>query len=33
MDQLNTLSARELSKLDIQGITVSEPYGTLLGEP
>ena len=33
MNQLNTLSARELSKLDIQGITVSEPYGTLLGEP
>jgi hypothetical protein len=33
MDQLNTLSARELSNLNIQGIKVSEPYGTLLGEP
>ena len=33
MDQLNTLSAQELSKLSIQGIKVSEPYGSLLGEP
>jgi len=33
MEQLNTLTAQELSKLNIQGITVSEPYGTLLGEP
>ncbi len=33
MDQLNTLTAQELSKLSIQGIKVSEPYGELLGEP
>src|SRR6056297_3347071 len=33
MDQLNSLSARELSNLNIQGIKVSHPYGTLLGEP
>jgi len=32
MEQLNSLTAQELSKLNIQGITVSEPYGTLLGE-
>ncbi|WP_416208543.1 hypothetical protein [Fodinibius sp.] len=30
---MNTLSAQELSKLNIKGIKVSEPYGTLLGEP
>jgi uncharacterized protein with FMN-binding domain len=33
MDQLNTMSAKELSQLSIQGITVADPYGELLGEP
>lgn len=33
MNALNTLSAQELAKLNIKGIKVSEPYGTLLGEP
>jgi len=33
MDQLNTLTAQELSKLNIQGIRISQPYGSLLGEP
>ena len=33
MDKLNSMTAHELSKLNIQGITISEPYGTLIGEP
>lgn len=33
MDKLNSMTARQLSNLDIQGIKVAEPYGTLLGEP
>lgn len=33
MEQLNTLTAQELSNLNIQGIKVSQPFGTLLGEP
>jgi len=33
MSGLHTLSAQELSKLNIKGIKVSEPYGALLGEP
>jgi hypothetical protein len=33
MDKLNSMTAQALSKLNIQGIKVAEPYGSLLGEP
>ncbi|WP_020404900.1 hypothetical protein [Gracilimonas tropica] len=33
MDIKNTLSAKELAKINIKGIKIAEPYGTLLGEP
>ena len=33
MDIQNTLSAKELAKINIKGIKIAQPYGTLLGEP
>lgn len=33
MQTINTLSAKELAKINIKGIKIAPPYGTLLGEP
>lgn len=33
MDKLNSMTAQELSNLNIKGIKIAEPYGSLLGEP
>lgn len=33
MDTQNTMSAKELASLNIKGIKIAPPYGTLLGEP
>lgn len=33
MDSQNTMSAKELATLNIKGIKIVNPYGTLLGEP
>ncbi|WP_020404463.1 hypothetical protein [Gracilimonas tropica] len=33
MDNQQTVSAKELAKINIKGIKIARPYGTLLGEP